>query len=63
MEKLTERFDEIKDQYLRERKADIQQAVERVLKALMGGHALPRAGAVAGAAADRGWRTISRPPT
>ncbi len=41
MEKLTERFDEIKDQYLRERKADIQQAVERVLKALMGGHALP----------------------
>jgi phosphoenolpyruvate-protein phosphotransferase (PTS system enzyme I) len=41
MEKLTERFDEINDQYLRERKADIQQAVERVLKALMGGHALP----------------------
>ncbi|TMH88740.1 MAG: phosphoenolpyruvate--protein phosphotransferase [Betaproteobacteria bacterium] len=41
MEKLTERFDEIKDQYLRERKADIQQAVERVLKALMGGHVLP----------------------
>jgi len=41
MEKLTERFDEINDQYLRERKADVQQAVERVLKALMGGHALP----------------------
>jgi len=41
MEKLTARFDEINDQYLRERKADIQQAVERVLKALMGGHALP----------------------
>jgi phosphotransferase system enzyme I (PtsI) len=41
MEKLTERFDEINDQYLRERKADIQQAVERVLKALMGGHVLP----------------------
>jgi phosphotransferase system enzyme I (PtsI) len=41
MENLTERFDEINDQYLRERKADIQQAVERVLKALMGGHALP----------------------
>ena len=41
MEKLTERFDEIKDQYLRERKADVQQAVERVLKALMGGHVLP----------------------
>jgi phosphotransferase system enzyme I (PtsI) len=36
MEKLTERFDEIDDPYLRERKADVQQAVERVLKALMG---------------------------
>jgi phosphotransferase system enzyme I (PtsI) len=41
MEKLTERFDEIDDPYLRERKADVQQAVERVLKALMGAQALP----------------------
>jgi phosphotransferase system enzyme I (PtsI) len=41
MERLTERFDEIEDEYLRERKADIQQAVERVLKALMGGQAMP----------------------
>src|SRR2546428_8061426 len=41
MEKLTDRFDEINDPYLRERKADVQQAVERVLKALMGGHVLP----------------------
>jgi phosphotransferase system enzyme I (PtsI) len=39
MEKLTDRFDEIEDPYLRERKADVQQAVERVLKALMGGQA------------------------
>jgi phosphotransferase system enzyme I (PtsI) len=37
MERLVERFDEIDDPYLRERKADVQQAVERVLKALMGG--------------------------
>jgi phosphoenolpyruvate-protein phosphotransferase (PTS system enzyme I) len=36
MERLTDRFDEIDDPYLRERKADVQQAVERVLKALMG---------------------------
>jgi phosphotransferase system enzyme I (PtsI) len=43
MEKLTDRFDEIEDAYLRERKADIQQAVERVLKALMGGHSIPEA--------------------
>jgi phosphotransferase system enzyme I (PtsI) len=40
MEKLTDRFDEIDDPYLRERKADVQQAVERVLKALMGGQTL-----------------------
>jgi phosphotransferase system enzyme I (PtsI) len=37
MERLVERFDEIDDPYLRERKADVQQAVERVLKAMMGG--------------------------
>jgi phosphotransferase system enzyme I (PtsI) len=43
MEKLTDRFDEIEDPYLRERKADIQQAVERVLKTLVGGHAVPEA--------------------
>jgi phosphotransferase system enzyme I (PtsI) len=40
MERLVERFDEIEDPYLRERKADVQQAVERVLKALMGGQTL-----------------------
>jgi phosphotransferase system enzyme I (PtsI) len=38
--KLTDRFDEIDDAYLRERKADVQQAVERVLKALMGAQTL-----------------------
>jgi phosphotransferase system enzyme I (PtsI) len=43
MEKLTDRFDEIEDPYLRERKADVQQAVERVLKALMGGQTIPEA--------------------
>jgi phosphotransferase system enzyme I (PtsI) len=37
LEVLVEQFDEIEDDYLRERKADIQQVVERVLKAL-GGH-------------------------
>ena len=40
MERLVERFDEIDDPYLRERKADVQQAVERVLKAMMGGQSL-----------------------
>jgi phosphotransferase system enzyme I (PtsI) len=36
MERLVERFEEIDDAYLRERKADVQQAVERVLKKLLG---------------------------
>ncbi len=36
MERLVERVEEIDDPYLRERKADVQQAAERVLKALMG---------------------------
>ncbi|HSU77667.1 MAG TPA: phosphoenolpyruvate--protein phosphotransferase [Burkholderiales bacterium] len=40
MERLVERFEEIDDPYLRERKADVQHAVERVLKALMGGQIL-----------------------
>ena len=54
MERLVERFEEIDDPYLRERKADVQQAVERVLAALMGGQTLDRAGAVGGGEADRG---------
>ncbi|TAK88324.1 MAG: phosphoenolpyruvate--protein phosphotransferase [Betaproteobacteria bacterium] len=44
MEKLVARFDEIEDPYLRERKADVQQAVERVLKTLTGAHSLAEAG-------------------
>ena len=40
MERLSERFDEIDDPYLRERKADAQHAVERVLKAMLGGQTI-----------------------
>ena len=36
MEQLVEQFEQIEDEYLRERKADIVQVVERVLKVLMG---------------------------
>jgi phosphotransferase system enzyme I (PtsI) len=39
METLVEQFEAMEDSYLRERKADIQQVVERVLKALMGDRA------------------------
>jgi len=41
MEKLVEQFEEIEDPYLRERRQDIEQVVERVLKALAGGSAAP----------------------
>ena len=36
LERLARHFDDIEDAYLRERKADVQQVVERILKALAG---------------------------
>jgi phosphotransferase system enzyme I (PtsI) len=39
MEKLVAQFEEMEDPYLRERRQDIEQVVERVLKALAGGQA------------------------
>ncbi len=36
LEQLAKHFDEVDDEYLRERKADLEQVVERVLKALAG---------------------------
>ncbi len=41
MEILVAQFEEIEDPYLRERRQDIEQVVERVLKALSGGAAAP----------------------
>jgi len=41
MEKLAEQFEAMEDAYLRERRQDIEQAVERLLKALAGGQSLP----------------------
>ncbi|WP_256080685.1 phosphoenolpyruvate--protein phosphotransferase [Massilia sp. YIM B04103] len=43
IDELSAQFDEIEDPYLRERKADIQQVAERVLKVLMGSEPLPTA--------------------
>jgi phosphotransferase system enzyme I (PtsI) len=40
LERLSRHFDDIEDEYLRERKADIEQVVERVLKALAGASTL-----------------------
>jgi phosphoenolpyruvate-protein phosphotransferase (PTS system enzyme I) len=41
---LVEQFDQIEDPYLRERKSDVRQVVERVLKRLMGSHSTLHAG-------------------
>ena len=41
LERLSRHFDDIEDEYLRERKADIEQVVERVLKALAGASGAP----------------------
>jgi len=41
LEVLARQFDDMEDDYLRERKADIEQVVERVLHALVGSSALP----------------------
>ena len=47
MEKLVAQFEEIDDPYLRERRQDIEQVVERVLKALSGAHPAPEPAASA----------------
>jgi len=43
MDLLVARFEEIEDAYLRERKADVRQVVERVLKAMLGTGHVPSA--------------------
>ncbi len=50
LEELMRQFDEIEDEYLRERKADIEQVVERILKVLAGAPVLAPAPAPALAA-------------
>ena len=51
LEVLARQFDDMEDDYLRERKADVEQVVERVLHALVGSSALP-SGAAAQKARD-----------
>jgi phosphoenolpyruvate-protein phosphotransferase (PTS system enzyme I) len=48
METLVAQFEEFEDAYLRERKADVQQVVERVLKAMLGTGHVPAAPADSG---------------
>ena len=60
---LVEQFDEIEDAYLRERKADVEQVVERVLKRLLGKPGRRCRAAPPRRQHDPRSRTTSRPPT
>ncbi|AOY91897.1 phosphoenolpyruvate--protein phosphotransferase [Cupriavidus sp. USMAA2-4] len=57
LEELLRQFDEIEDEYLRERKADLQQVVERILKVLAGAPILTPAPAPAPALGADGVAT------
>ena len=60
MNVLVEQFDEIEDAYLRERKPDVVQVVERVLKRLLG---KPGACRPATSSTRSWWPMICRRPT
>jgi phosphotransferase system enzyme I (PtsI) len=60
LEVLARQFDEMEDDYLRERKADLEQVVERLLRALDENAATsPVAGAIAGIAGPPGTRDFA----
>jgi phosphoenolpyruvate-protein phosphotransferase (PTS system enzyme I) len=60
LEVLARQFDEMEDDYLRERKADLEQVVERLLRALDENAATsPVAGAIAGIAGPPGARDFA----
>ena len=48
LEVIGRQFDEMEDEYLRERKADLEQVAERVLRHMKGKHQLPAGGAPRG---------------
>jgi phosphotransferase system enzyme I (PtsI) len=61
LEVIARQFDEMEDAYLRERKADLEQVVERVLRQMKGGEMLAPARAAAqarGVAARRGQQEL-----
>ena len=59
LEELIRQFGEIEDEYLRERKADIEQVVERILKALAGAPALAPAPVAVGCDPDAGMIVVA----
>lgn len=59
LEELMRQFGEIEDEYLRERKADIEQVVERILKVLAGAPVLAPAPVAAGGDPDAGMIVVA----
>lgn len=59
LEELMRQFGEIEDEYLRERKADIEQVVERILKVLAGAPVLAPAPVAAGGDPDAGMVVVA----
>ncbi|MDE2202957.1 MAG: phosphoenolpyruvate--protein phosphotransferase [Burkholderiaceae bacterium] len=59
LEELIRQFGEIEDEYLRERKADIEQVVERILKVLAGAPALAPAPVAVGCDPDAGMVVVA----
>ena len=59
LEELIRQFGEIEDEYLRERKADIEQVVERILKVLAGAPALAPAPVAVGCDPDAGMIVVA----
>jgi len=59
LEELIRQFGEIEDEYLRERKADIEQVVERILKVLAGAPTLAPAPVAVGCDPDAGMIVVA----
>ena len=59
LEELIRQFGEIEDEYLRERKADIEQVVERILKVLAGAPTLAPAPVAVGGDPDAGMIVVA----
>ncbi|MGA0089383.1 MAG: phosphoenolpyruvate--protein phosphotransferase [Burkholderiaceae bacterium] len=60
LEAVSAQFDEIDDPYLRERKADVQQIVDRILRAMQGDIGLEEAALESHSQDDDGWILVAK---
>ena len=60
LEAVSSQFDEIEDAYLRERKADVQQLVDRILSAMQGAQGLSALFAEQARSPDAPWILVAR---